>query len=283
MVPINVPSELISELASAFGCHIGSMPFTYLSLPLGTTKPRIVDLMPLACRLERRLESSSSFLSQGARLQLHNSALASMPLHFLTTLELPVGFTNQLDRILRQCIWRDKDTPKPSLAAWNMICKPKKSGGLGIVYFRNKMKHCLSNTWINFTIIELPWVNLLWTSHYTNKIPHGSDLCGSLWWRHVLKLVDNFRGVATVKHGNGNTFLFWRDSWLLSGESTSLESHFPSLFSYAWDIDIAAARVFGMEDITTLFQLPLSSRAFQELLELQGIMLNNPLSESRDV
>jgi hypothetical protein len=103
-VPINVPYDLMMELAIEFGCQVGSMPFTYLGLPLGTTKPRIIDLMPLACRMERRLASSSSFVSQGARLQLINSALDSMHLHFLTTLQLPVGFTWQLDKILRQCL-----------------------------------------------------------------------------------------------------------------------------------------------------------------------------------
>jgi hypothetical protein len=86
MVPINLPEDLASQLAADFGCQIGVMPFTYLGLPLGTTKPRIIDLMPLACRLERRLACSSSFLSQGARLQLINSALASRPLHFQCSL-----------------------------------------------------------------------------------------------------------------------------------------------------------------------------------------------------
>jgi hypothetical protein len=86
MVPINVLEDLLNDLATDFGCQIGSMPFTYLGLPLGTTKPHIIDLMPLACRLERRLACSSYFLSQGAHLQLINSALASMPLHFLCSL-----------------------------------------------------------------------------------------------------------------------------------------------------------------------------------------------------
>jgi hypothetical protein len=49
MVPINVSHELISEFAQVFGCQVGTMPFTYLGLPLGTTMPRIIDLMPLAC------------------------------------------------------------------------------------------------------------------------------------------------------------------------------------------------------------------------------------------
>jgi hypothetical protein len=102
MVPINVQPEIMEELADAFGCQIGGMPFTYLGLPLGTTRPTISDLSPIVCRLERKLTSISSFLSQGARLQLITSTLASMPLHFLCTLHLPLGLTKQFDRIFRQ-------------------------------------------------------------------------------------------------------------------------------------------------------------------------------------
>jgi hypothetical protein len=138
IVPINAPNDLLNDLAEEFGCQIGSMPFTYLGLPLGTTKPRIIDLMPLARRLERRLACSSCFLSQGACSQSINSTLASMPLHFLCSLQLKNGFTNQMDRILRQCLWRDNvdGTPKQSLAAWEIICMPKFNGGLGVVNFQ---------------------------------------------------------------------------------------------------------------------------------------------------
>jgi hypothetical protein len=104
MVPINVSEEAITELATVFGCQVGVMSFTYLGLPLGSTRPTIAELSPLVCRLEIKLTSSSCFLSQGARLQLINSALASMSLHFLCTLQLPPVLTVQLDRILRQCL-----------------------------------------------------------------------------------------------------------------------------------------------------------------------------------
>jgi hypothetical protein len=118
LIPINVPDDLVALLAEDFGCQVGTMPFTYLGLPLGMTRPTMRDMMPLVCRLERKLSSSSSFLSQGARLQLINSALASMPLHFLCSLKLSAGFTLQMDRILRQCLWRDfENEKKQSLAA----------------------------------------------------------------------------------------------------------------------------------------------------------------------
>ena len=63
MVPLNVSDEEAARLASVFGCT--TLPFTYLELPMGTTKPRIQDLMPLVDRVERRLTASSSMLNQG--------------------------------------------------------------------------------------------------------------------------------------------------------------------------------------------------------------------------
>jgi hypothetical protein len=63
MIPINVSNEVMASLAEDFGCQVGSMPFTYLGLPFGTTKPQIQDLMPLVCHLERKLSSSSSFFA----------------------------------------------------------------------------------------------------------------------------------------------------------------------------------------------------------------------------
>ncbi|XP_071683372.1 uncharacterized protein [Lolium perenne] len=129
--------------------------------------------------------------------------------------QLPVGLTNQLDRILRQCLWRDKDgMPKQSLAAWDMICKPKLKGGLGIVNFQKQNAALLIKYLDKFyNKKDLPWVDLLWFAHYQDKVPHEEKLCGSFWWRDVMKQVDNFRGVAAVIHGAGDTMLFWSDNW----------------------------------------------------------------------
>lgn len=41
LIPINVSQEKTQLLANTLACQIGSFPFTYLGLPMGTTKPRI--------------------------------------------------------------------------------------------------------------------------------------------------------------------------------------------------------------------------------------------------
>jgi hypothetical protein len=53
-----------------------------------------------------------------------------------------------LNRIIRHCLWSDRksDSKGKSLAAWDMICKPREKGGLGILDFKKQneallMKH----------------------------------------------------------------------------------------------------------------------------------------------
>ena len=61
LVPINVEASLTDDLARELGCQVGVMPFTYLGLPLGTSKPTMHDMLPLVECLERTLTSMSIF------------------------------------------------------------------------------------------------------------------------------------------------------------------------------------------------------------------------------
>ena len=89
MVPINVDNHKMEVLPGTFGCNIGSMPFTYLGLPMGTNKQKIVDFAPLIDRIERRLPSTSVFLSHGQRLIMVNLVLSALPTYYMCTLKLP--------------------------------------------------------------------------------------------------------------------------------------------------------------------------------------------------
>jgi hypothetical protein len=252
MVPINVSGEEMQQLANAFGCQVASLPFTYLGLPLGTAKPKIQHLTPIVTRLERKLTSISSFLSQGARLQLVDSALSSMSTFFLCSIQIPPGILNQLNRILRQCLWRDNiDTPKQSLAAWEMLCKPKSKGGVGIVNFEKHNEALLLKFLDKFyNKADIPWVKLIWRTYYQATVPQAENLCGSFWWKDVCKFLDKYRQVATVLPGRGDTFMFLLDSWKFENSSTPLHERYPRIFSYALDEKLTAEEVYAAADIT---------------------------------
>ena len=42
MVPITISEEKLDHLSRTFGCSKGSLPFTYLGLPLSLTKPDVM-------------------------------------------------------------------------------------------------------------------------------------------------------------------------------------------------------------------------------------------------
>jgi len=83
MVPIDVSDDWFYILVNTFQCFKGSLPFIYLELPLSLTKPSVVDFWPLVSRCERRLVSTSNFLSQAGWLELTTSFHYSTNLHYL--------------------------------------------------------------------------------------------------------------------------------------------------------------------------------------------------------
>lgn len=79
MVPINIFEDKLDQLSRTFGCSKGSLPFTYLGLPLSLTKPKLDDFLPVVNKCESRLANISSSLSQAGRLELTNSVLTALP------------------------------------------------------------------------------------------------------------------------------------------------------------------------------------------------------------
>jgi hypothetical protein len=133
--PINVDQHKMEMLAQTFGCCIGSFPFTYLGLPLGPNKPNVDDMFPLVQRIERRLISTSDFLTQAGRLEMVNSILSALHTFYMSTIKLPPTIIKMIDKYRKHCFWRgfDLNVKKHPLVAWQLATMPKKEGGLGII------------------------------------------------------------------------------------------------------------------------------------------------------
>mgnify|MGYP002413836659 FL=1 len=256
------------------------MPFTYLGLPMGTTRPTVLDLFPLVCRVERRLSATLNMISYGGKLSLLNSVITSLIIFALCTLKLPASIIELLDKIRRKCLW----TKKPengdscnSLAAWDMVCQPKVSGGLGVINIKVqsdalllKYLHKFYNRW------DLPWVELIWNTYYSNKIPHASDPCVSFWWRDVMRLMPIYRGITKAQVHTGNDILFWKDHWM---DGILAETH-PRAFSFATQEDISVRDFLGATTLRVTFHLPLSVQAHAETRDLQCLVSDIQLHDS---
>jgi hypothetical protein len=92
-----------------------------------------------------------------------NSVLSSLPMFYLCSLKLYQWVLAEVDKYRRHCLWRDKDLQKknPPLAAWDLVCKTKKQGGLGVLNL-TVQNDCLLMKHVHkfYNHADLPWVHL---------------------------------------------------------------------------------------------------------------------------
>jgi len=216
MVPINTSPAKLQHLARTFNCDTGSLPFTYLGLPLGLTKPRVIDFSPLVSRCERRLAATSIFLNQAGRLEVTNSIFSALPTFCMSTFLLQQTVVDQLDKFRKLCLWRGADInakQKPK-AAWPVVCRTREEGGLGVLNIKTQNEALLIKHLHKFFNKEdIPWVSLIWEKYYSSRRLPGTSKKGSFWWRDILKLLDKFKGMARVEINNGKSCFLWEDLW----------------------------------------------------------------------
>jgi hypothetical protein len=106
LVPLNINEEKQDFLCETFQCQKGSLPFTYLGLPLGTTKTNIEHFIPLVQKVEKRFTctSTSTFLSRGVSWKWLIQSSLLQPFFYTGSLKLHKGVIKQLDKYRRHCL-----------------------------------------------------------------------------------------------------------------------------------------------------------------------------------
>jgi hypothetical protein len=280
MLPINISQEKL-QLSNTFECHEGSMPFTYLGLPLGTTKPKIEDFLPLVQRVERRLVSTSSFLSQAGKLEMVNSVLSSTVVYHCCNLKLHKGIIEQIDKYRKHCLWRGSDlnARQPPKAAWTSVCLPKKEGGLGVINLSIHNDSLLMKFLHKFySKADIPWVHLVWDNYYANGRLPGQQTKGSFWWRDIVKLVPSYKNLSHVVVHDGSSILLWHDRW----NGHPLQHQFPELFSFAINQYATIRMTLDLPQLASQFHLPLSNEAHIQFIALQSLFDELHLSPGPD-
>jgi hypothetical protein len=165
LVPINTDVEKALHLANTIGCRVGTMPFTYLGLPLGTTRPSLEDFLPLINKIERRTMGLNQLLGYHGRMLLVNSVLSALPTFYLCSLKIPVNLLEQVDKYIMHCL-RDNggiNQKGGCLVAWKKATRPKEQGGLRILDLR-ALNTALFCKFLHkfYNKAPLPWVQLTW-------------------------------------------------------------------------------------------------------------------------
>ena len=133
IVPVGEVNNL-DALANIIQCRVGSLPMTYLGMPLGTSFKTASIWNPILEKIERKLSGwKRIYLSKGGRLMLLKSTLSSLPTYYLSLFTIPKSMATRLESIQRNFLWESSEGSfKYPLVAWEKVCLPVEMGGLGL-------------------------------------------------------------------------------------------------------------------------------------------------------
>ncbi|RVW97250.1 putative ribonuclease H protein [Vitis vinifera] len=133
LIPVGCVNN-VEELAAAIGCKVGSLPTSYLGLPLGAQYRSRAVWDGVEERMRKKLARwKSQYISKGGRITLIRSTLANMPIYFMSMLSMPRKVRLRLERIQREFLWGGGAIErKIHLVKWELVCLEKENGGLGV-------------------------------------------------------------------------------------------------------------------------------------------------------
>jgi hypothetical protein len=148
--------DMEDQYRHIFGWESGSLPLKYIGIPIHYRTLRNAEWNPIENRFASKLGCWwSKMLSYGDRVTLINSVLISLPMFMLLFLEIPIGVRKRLDYYRSKFFfWQsDEHKKKYRLSKWNILCRPKDQGGLGIKVLKLKNK-CLLSKWLFKLLLE---------------------------------------------------------------------------------------------------------------------------------
>ena len=90
----------IQSLANILQCRVGSLPMTYLGMPLGSLCKTPSIWNPILERMEKKLSGWKRFyLSKSGRLTLLKSTLSSLLTYYFSLFTIPKAVATRLERI----------------------------------------------------------------------------------------------------------------------------------------------------------------------------------------
>ncbi|XP_057456943.1 uncharacterized protein LOC130747902 [Lotus japonicus] len=244
LIGCNVEPAEVARVAHIYGWSAGSLPITYLGASLGGNPRRLSFWEPMIVKLRKKGRSyNSKYISLSGRLTILKAALNSIPVYWMSLFKAPRGVIMEVEKIFRAFLWGKEERGKKMVwIPWNMICKSKAKGGLGLGHLAWKNKALLLK-WAWRYGVE---VDSLWRRQIAGKYQWDSrrlmlhivlDEGGSL--SAIIKdigailkedslLSMGFRDQLICGIGDGNSTRFWIDPWI-GGKPLSCQ--FPRVFA----------------------------------------------------
>jgi hypothetical protein len=255
---LNVDDDFLQMTSDFLNCKIGRTPFKYLGLPVGANPRKMSTWEPMLNVVRRRLGAwGNKYVSLGGRIVLINAVLNAIPTFYLSFLKMPKKVWKELIKIQRVFLWAGLSKhSKTCWVKWDVICKPKKEGGLGVRNLRLVNVSLLAKwKWKLLSRDDELWKDVVVARYGRDvmgkKCLGENDITskGSLWWKDICLLDKDsgwFINAIGKKIGNGNSTSFWDEVWI--GDQ-ALRYRFPRLFGISLQRDEVIGRMGNMVEL----------------------------------
>ena len=147
-------------------------------------------------RFDKKLSCwTGKLLSYGDRLVPINSVLSSLSMFLLSFFQIPKGVRKTLDVFRSRFFWKSSTGKKKyRLSRWNIMCRPKDQGGLGIEVLDIKNRTLLSKWLFRILHEEGVWHELLSNKYLKDKTLSQVEAkpTDSPFWKGLMKVKDDF-------------------------------------------------------------------------------------------
>lgn len=217
-----VHTEVSNEILQITRFQVGTLPITYLGLPLVSSKLRFSDCRPLISKFCARIESwTARFLSFVGRLTLIKAILGGIIGYWNMYLFLPIRVLKTLNAIIFKFLWggfHKSNGRCHHKLNWKTCCLPKEEGGLGI---RNIFEWNEASIIFQIWRIIQPRPTSIWVKWFrdsllrnkgfwTASVPYRSS-----WGiRKIFKARDTALKFIKYHIGPNSSFRFWLDPWI---------------------------------------------------------------------
>jgi len=159
--------------------------------------------------------------------------------------EIPKGVLKNLDQYRSRFFWKgSSDRHRYRLAKWDMLCRPRDQGGLGILNLHLQNKCLLAKWLVNLLNTEGIWQTLLRNKYLNSKSlsqvtakPNDSH-----FWRGLMRIKDEVLAKGSFHIKDGTAARFWDDTWV--GDKP-LKVSYPSLYNIVRDPQAIVSKVMS--------------------------------------